>query len=165
MLLHIFIQVAHGHDGLDVLTVHLLHPEFLLQRHGQIHQIHGIRAQIIHKSGVSGDGLGVYTELLGDQLTQFFEHFEQLLYVALINIIIGAFRPTVNSIFDNFFVVLFTASVSGSRMGGKAHILHVFRDVLHNAGSAELHRLADGVLHGVAVGGAVGLDDRLGNAQ
>lgn len=41
----------------------------------------------------------------------------------------------------------------------------VFGNILDDAGRSERGRLPDGVLDGEVVGGAVGLDDRLGNAH
>ena len=48
--------------------------EFRLQGHGEIHDVHGIRVQVVLKGGVHGDGVGVHVELLGDQCTQLFKN-------------------------------------------------------------------------------------------
>lgn len=44
-------------------------------------------------------------------------------------------------------------------------MVDIFGDVLNNAGGREALGLADGVLDGEGVGGAVGLDDGLGDAD
>ena len=67
-------QVAHGGDGGSLRLPQLLNAEFLLQGHGEIHDVHGIRVQVVLKGGVHGDGVGVHVELLGDQCTQLFKN-------------------------------------------------------------------------------------------
>jgi len=55
-----------------------------------------------------------------------------------------------------------------SVLGGffaQAHVIHILRDVLHDAGGGYLHGLPHRVFDGVGIGGAVCLDHRLGNTQ
>ena len=64
-------QVAHGGDGGHLGLVQFADVKLFLQGHGQVHDIHGVGVQIIEKGSFHGDGVGVETELLGDQFAQF----------------------------------------------------------------------------------------------
>ena len=58
------------------------------------------------------------------------------------------------------------ASISPLQLSDlQAHHIHIVSNALDNAGGGKLFGLPHGVLDGVGIGGTVGLDHRLGDAQ
>ena len=65
---HIVHRVAHGLDGLDLVLRRLTQLELLLHGHHQLHQVHGIGAQVVLKGRLQRHLVRLHAKLLGHQV-------------------------------------------------------------------------------------------------